>query len=59
MGTVACVATPADTRCWLQPVATTTHTYAYKGEPRTKRIAVTDTPPSTVAALAHAERAAR
>jgi len=54
VGTVACVATPADTRCWLQPVATTTHTYAYKGEPRTKRIAVTDTPPSTVAALAHA-----
>ena len=25
VGTVACVATPADTWCWRQPVATTTH----------------------------------
>jgi len=54
VGTVAFVATPADTRGWLQPLATTTHTYSYKGEPRTKRVAVTDTPPSTVAALAQA-----
>jgi SRSO17 transposase len=26
IGTVAFVATPADTRCWLQPLATATHT---------------------------------
>src|ERR687884_650806 len=37
VGTVAFVATPADTQGWLQPVATTTHTYTYKGEQRTKR----------------------
>src|SRR6516162_2373913 len=54
VGTVACVATPADTRGWLEPLATTTHTSTYKGKQRTKRVAVTDTPPSTVAALAHA-----
>src|SRR5215813_2188224 len=54
VGTVAFVATPADTRGWLQPLATTTHTYPYKGEQRTKRVAVTDTPPSTVAELAQA-----
>jgi SRSO17 transposase len=54
VGTVAFVATPADTRGWLQPLATTTHTYTYKGAQRTKRVAVTDTPPSTVAELAQA-----
>ncbi len=54
VGTVMFVATPADTRCWLQPLATTTHTHTYTGAPRTKRVAVTDTPPSTVAELAHA-----
>src|SRR5215475_13094996 len=54
VGTVAFVATPANTQCWLQPLATMTQTYTYKGAPRTKRVAVTDTPPSTVAALAHA-----
>ena len=54
VGTVACVATPADTRGWLQPLATTWHSYPYKGAQRTKRVTVTDTPPSTVAALAHA-----
>jgi len=54
IGTVAFVATPADTRCWLQPLATTTHTYTYKGEPRTKRVAVTAKPPGTVAELAQA-----
>jgi SRSO17 transposase len=52
VGTVAFVATPADTRAWLQPLATTTHTYTYKGEHRTKQVAVTATPPSTVAELA-------
>jgi SRSO17 transposase len=54
VGTVAFVATPADTRGWLQPLATTTPTSPYKGKQRTKGVAVTDTPPSTVAALAHA-----
>src|SRR5262249_50381442 len=54
VGTGAFVATPADTRCWLQPLATTTHTYTSKGQQRPKRVAVTATPPSTVAAVAHA-----
>jgi SRSO17 transposase len=54
VGTVAFVATPADTRCGLQPLATATHTSTSKGAQRTKRVAVTDTPPSTVAAVAHA-----
>ena len=54
VGTVAFVATPADTRCWLQPLATTTHTYTYKDEQRTKGGAAIDIPPSTVAALAQA-----
>src|ERR671938_1626421 len=54
VGTVAFVATPADTRCWLQPLATTTHTYTYKRERRTRRVAVTATPPSTVAEVARA-----
>src|ERR671937_652777 len=54
IGTVAFVATPADTRCWLQPLATTTHTYTYKRERRIKRVAVTDMPPSTVAEVARA-----
>ncbi len=53
VGTVALMATPADTRCWLQPLATTTHTYTYKGEQRTKRIAADAAQaPCTVAALA-------
>jgi SRSO17 transposase len=51
VGTVAFVATPADTQGWLQPVATTTHTYTYKGEQHTKRQALA-LAPSTVAALA-------
>src|SRR4029453_1912088 len=46
--------TPADTRGSPQPLTTTTHTSTSKGKQRTKRGAVTDTPPSTVAALAHA-----
>jgi SRSO17 transposase len=54
VGPVAFVATPADTRGWLQPLATTLHPYTYKGAQRTKRVTVTDPPPSTVAALAHA-----
>ena len=53
VGTVAFVATPADTRCWLQPLATTTHISTYKGEQRTKRVAVPGRVPWTVAALAH------
>jgi SRSO17 transposase len=54
VGTVAFVATPADTRCWLQPLATTTHPYTSQGEQRTKRVVVTAKPPGTVAELAHA-----
>jgi SRSO17 transposase len=55
IGTVAFVATPADTRCWLQPLATTTPTSTYKGEQRTKRIAAAPaTAPCTVAARAQA-----
>ena len=54
VGTVAFVATPADTRCWLQPLATTTPPYTSQGEQRTKRVVVTAKPPGTVAELAHA-----
>jgi SRSO17 transposase len=54
VGTVAFVATPADTRCWLQPLAIATHTYTYKGERRTKRVAVPSKAPGTVAELAQA-----
>ena len=54
VGTVAFVATPADTRGWLQPLATTTHTYTYKGQQHARRVAVTDTPPGTIAELARA-----
>jgi len=53
VGTVAFVAVPDDTRCWLQPLATTTHSYTYKGERRTKRVVATlDTPPQSIAKLA-------
>jgi SRSO17 transposase len=54
VGTGALVATPADTRCWLQPLASTTHTSTYKQEQRTRRVAVTAKPPSTVAEVARA-----
>ena len=55
VGTVAFVATPADTRGWLQPLATTTHTYTSKGETRTQRRPTASAPaPGTVAALAQA-----
>jgi SRSO17 transposase len=54
VGTVAFLAIPEDTRCWLQPVATQAHSYTYRGEQRTKRVvAPPETPPHTVAALAH------
>jgi hypothetical protein len=49
VGTVAFVATPADTRCWLQPLATQRHTYRYRGEERTKRVVATrHTPPRSM-----------
>jgi len=54
VGPVAFVATPADTRCWLQPLATTLHTYTYKRQQHAKRVTVTDTPPGTIAELARA-----
>src|SRR5712691_5560778 len=53
VGTVAFVAVPDETRGWLQPLATTTHRYTYKGERRTKRMVATpETPPQSVATLA-------
>jgi hypothetical protein len=52
VGTVAFVATPADTRCWLAPLATMTHTYTYQGEQRMKRLAAVAKAPGSVAALA-------
>jgi SRSO17 transposase len=53
VGTIAFVAIPEDTRCWLNPVATRTLTYRYRGENRHKRHVVsTDTLPRTVAAIA-------
>jgi SRSO17 transposase len=55
IGTVAFVATPADTRGGLQPLPTTPHTYPSKGEQRTKRRAAAPAPPPCpVAALAQA-----
>jgi SRSO17 transposase len=53
VGTVAFVATPGDTRCWLQPLPTQLHTYKYRGEMRTKRVvAPLDAPPRSVAQIA-------
>lgn len=58
VGTVACVATPEDTRCWLHPLPTQLHTYKYRGERRTKRVvAPLDTPPRSVAKIARELRA--
>jgi SRSO17 transposase len=55
VGTVAFVAIPEDTRCWLQPLATQLHTYTYRGETRTKRVvAPFDTPPRAIAKVARA-----
>src|SRR5262249_45261059 len=55
VGTGAFVATPADTPCWLEPLATAMHTYTYKGEARTQRRPTAAAPaPGTVAALAQA-----
>jgi len=53
VGTVAFVAIPEDTRCWLSPLATQISTYRYRGENRRKRHVVsTDHVPHTVAAIA-------
>ncbi len=53
VGTVAFVAVPEETRCWLAPVATTTTSYTYKGKHRTKRVVTTpETPLQSVAKLA-------
>jgi SRSO17 transposase len=54
VGTVAFLAIPADTRGWLQPLATQRHTYRYRGEERTKRVAAAvKTPPRSVADIIH------
>jgi SRSO17 transposase len=53
VGVTAFVATPAETRCWLQRPLTADTTYTYKGEARSKRIVVAaDTSPCTVATVA-------
>jgi len=53
VGTVAFVAAPEETRCWLAPVATATKSYTYKGKRRTKRVVTTPgTPLQSVAKLA-------
>jgi SRSO17 transposase len=53
VGTIACVAVPEDTRCWLQPLTTQTSTYRYRGEARRRRVVVTpDNVPHAVAVLA-------
>src|SRR5262245_57304188 len=53
VGTVACVATPEDTRGWRHPLPTQLHTYKYRGEMRTKRaVAPLGTPPRRVAKIA-------
>jgi SRSO17 transposase len=53
VGTVAFVAIPEDTRCWLQPCATQRRPYKYRGETRTKRVAMApDVPARAVAQLA-------
>jgi SRSO17 transposase len=50
VGTVAFVAVPEETRCWLAPVATTTKSSTYKGERRTRRVVTTpETAPQSVA----------
>jgi SRSO17 transposase len=54
VGTVAFLAIPAETRCWLQPLATKRHTYRYRGEERTRRVVATaHPPPRSVEDLAH------
>jgi SRSO17 transposase len=54
VGTVAFVAVPEETRCWLAPVATATKSYTSKGKGRTKRVVTTPgTPLQSVAKLAH------
>jgi SRSO17 transposase len=53
VGTVALLAIPAETRGWLQPLATQPYTYRYRGEERTKRVvAMPQTPPRSVQDIA-------
>src|SRR6266849_5743987 len=53
VGTVAFVAVPEETRCWLAPVATTTKSSTSKGKHRTQRVVTTpETPLQSVAKLA-------
>src|SRR5437870_11334236 len=53
VGTVAFVAIPEDTRGWLPPLATQRHTYKYRGETCTKRVAAApDIPARAVAQIA-------
>jgi SRSO17 transposase len=50
VGTVAFVAIPEDTRCWLQPLATQRRTYKDREETRAKRVAVAPAMPARAVA---------
>ncbi len=52
-GVTYLVAIPADTRCWLHGPVMQTHSYRYRGQPRTKRIVTPkDSHPPTVEMIA-------
>ena len=52
-GVTYLVAIPADTRCWLHGPVMQTHSYRYRGKPRTKRIVTPkDSHPPTVEMIA-------
>ena len=52
-GVTYLVAIPADTRCWLHGPVMQTHSYRYRGKPRTKRIVTPkDSHPPTVGMIA-------
>ncbi len=60
VGVTACVAIPAETRCWLQAPQTAVKTYRYKGEERAKRMMVApEHAPDTVATVAASLPASR
>jgi SRSO17 transposase len=53
VGVTACVAIPAETRCWLQRPRTEAKTYTDKGDVRSKQVVVAATDaPCSVAVLA-------
>jgi hypothetical protein len=52
IGVTTVVASPADSRGWLQAPRTEAHVYRYQGAVRSKRVGEPDTAPCTVAAVA-------